>query len=107
MCDVVSLMYVKYDSVGNGQAYRKRWFKQYPILVEEDIYEFLLEEGFSQEEAMELTVFYKDHPEKKDDVKQFFCRYARDGDFKKIREPVLAAKMRDDFKKFIGMDAEE
>jgi hypothetical protein len=46
MCDVVSLMYVKYDSVGNGQAYRKRWFKQYPILVEEDIYEFLLEEGF-------------------------------------------------------------
>ena len=65
MCDVVSLMYVKYDSVGNGQAYRKRWFKQYPILVEEDIYEFLLEEGFSQEEAMELTVFYKDHPEKK------------------------------------------
>lgn len=52
-------------------------------------------------------VYLADHPEEKENVKKFFCRYAKDGDFKKIKEPVLAAKMLDDFRKYVGMEAEK
>lgn len=52
-------------------------------------------------------LYLADHPDEKEKVKSFFCRYARDGDFKKIKEPVLAAKMLDDFKKMIGQEEKE
>ena len=61
MCDAISLLYTRYYSAEPGMAYKERWFRKYPILVEEDIYEFMLEEGFSQEEALEFTEFCKDH----------------------------------------------
>ena len=61
MCDTVSLMYTRYDSVDGTDAYMEPWFKHYPILVAEDIYEFMLDEGYSQEEAVELMEYCKDH----------------------------------------------
>ena len=61
MCDTVSLMYTRYDSVDGTDAYLESWFKHYPILVAEDIYEFMLDEGYSQEEAVELMEYCKEH----------------------------------------------
>lgn len=63
MCDAVSLLHADYAGSEKGMAYRNSWFKEYPILVEEDIYEILLDEGFSQEDAMEITLWYRQHGE--------------------------------------------
>lgn len=46
--------------------------------------------------------YMADHPEEGENVKKFFCRFAKDGNYKKIVEPVLASKLLDDFKKYIA-----
>ena len=48
-----------------------------------------------------------DNPDRKDDARKFFCRYAKDGNYQKITEPVLAQKLLDDFKEYIGKKEEE
>ncbi len=58
MCDAVSILHAKYSV--RGRVYRERWFKRYPLLVIEDVYELLLEEGFSNKEALEITEFFED-----------------------------------------------
>ena len=58
MCDAVTMLHAKYGV--RGRVYRERWFKRYPLLVIEDVYELLLEEGFSNKEALEITEFFED-----------------------------------------------
>ncbi|MCR5250285.1 MAG: hypothetical protein K6E50_06750 [Lachnospiraceae bacterium] len=58
MCDAVTMLHAKYDV--RGRVYRERWFKRYPLLVIEDIYELLLEEGFADKEALEITEFFEE-----------------------------------------------
>ena len=58
MCDVVTMLHADYDL--DCEVYRARWFKRYPLLVIEDIYELLLEEGFSDKEALEITEFFEE-----------------------------------------------
>ena len=57
MCDAFTVLYAKYET--RGRVYKERWFKRYPVLVIEDIYELLLEEGFSNKEALEIAEFYE------------------------------------------------
>ena len=58
MCDVVTMLHADYDL--DVEVYRARWFKRYPLLVIEDIYELLLEEGFYDKEALEITEFFEE-----------------------------------------------
>ena len=61
MCDAVSLPFARYDSFEKGQVFRAPWFRKYPILVIEDVYEILLDEGYSQMEALEITDCFVEH----------------------------------------------
>jgi len=45
--------------------------------------------------------FCADHPDKTEDLKKFLSRYAKGAAYKKITEPVMAAKLLDDLKKFV------
>ena len=47
----------------------------------------------------EVKAFIADHPDKAEDVKKFISRYAKNADYFKIKEPKLAAKLLDDFRK--------
>ncbi len=57
MCDAFTVLNAKYET--RGRVYKERWFRRYPVLVIEDIYELLLEEGFSNKEALEVAEFYE------------------------------------------------
>ena len=57
MCDAFTVLNAKYET--RGRVYKERWFRRYPVLVIEDIYELLLEEGFSNKEALEIAEFYE------------------------------------------------
>ena len=57
MCDAFTVLNAKYEA--RGRVYKERWFKRYPVLVIEDIYELLLDEGFSNKEALEIAEFYE------------------------------------------------
>ncbi len=61
MCDAVALPFARYESFDKGQVFRAPWFRKYPILVIEDVYEILLEEGYSQMEALEITDCFAEH----------------------------------------------
>ena len=45
--------------------------------------------------------FCVDNPEKTDDMQKFLSRYVKSGAYRKITEPVLAAKLLDDLKNFV------
>ena len=47
----------------------------------------------------ELKAYLSDHADKSEDVKKFISRYAKNADYFKIKEPKLAAKLLDDFRK--------
>lgn len=47
----------------------------------------------------ELKSYLSDHADKSEDVKKFISRYAKNADYFKIKEPKLAAKLLDDFRK--------
>ena len=47
----------------------------------------------------EVRAYLADNQDMKDEVGKFVKRYIRNGDYTKIIEPVLAGKLRDDFKK--------
>lgn len=57
MCDAFSVLFAKYEA--RGRVYKERWFRRYPVLVIEDIYELLLDEGFSNKEALEIAEFFE------------------------------------------------
>jgi hypothetical protein len=46
-----------------------------------------------------LKAFIADHPDKKDDVVKFCGKYARNANYRAIKEPALAAKLLADFRK--------
>lgn len=49
--------------------------------------------------------YLSDNPKKKDAVNEFVTRYAKGGNFRGIKEPLLASKMLKDFKKeFLGIE---
>ena len=49
-----------------------------------------------------VTEFLSSNPDKKEDVKKFVSQYAKGGDYFKITESTLAAKLLEDFKeKFV------
>ena len=47
----------------------------------------------------ELKSYLSDHADKAEDVKKFIQRYVKSADYFKIKEPKLAAKLLDDFRK--------
>ena len=47
----------------------------------------------------ELKAYLSDNADKAEDVKKFISRYAKNADYFKIKEPKLAAKLLDDFRK--------
>lgn len=48
-------------------------------------------------------VFLSDNKDKNDDVKEFISRFVKDSNYKKIKDPILAAKLMKDFKeKFLN-----
>ena len=52
-----------------------------------------------------LKMFLADHQEKKDDVVKFISKFAKNANYKAIKEPALAAKLLEDFqKKFMNGD---
>lgn len=48
---------------------------------------------------VELKTFLSDHPEKGDEVKKMIQRYVKSADYFKIKEPKLAAKLLEEFRK--------
>ena len=45
-----------------------------------------------------IKVFMADNPTRKDEVKKFISRFVKDANYFAIKEPVMAAKLMDDFK---------
>lgn len=45
-----------------------------------------------------VTTYLSNNPKQKEKVKEFICRYVKSGDYFKITEPILAAKLLEDFK---------
>ncbi len=58
MCDAISVEYASYNI--QGKVYRQPWFRKYPILVLEDIYEILLDEGYGNQEALEVMQYFEE-----------------------------------------------
>lgn len=67
MCDVIALSESEYDD-DCMPVYRQRWFTRYPIFTVEDVYELLLENGFTQEDALRVTMVVKRGEESLDGV---------------------------------------
>lgn len=67
MCDVIALSKSSYDD-DNMPVYRQRWFTRYPMFTVEDIYEILLEYGFSQEDALRISMVVKRGEDSLDDI---------------------------------------
>ncbi len=66
MCDALTLCYTRYEWEGKTPIYQESWFAQYPVMVIEDVYEILLDEGYSQVDALEITDFFAAQHTKKD-----------------------------------------
>ncbi len=56
-------------------------------------------EGIIQIFDSELKKYISDHPEKSDELKEFVKRFAKSGNYLVIKEPSLAAKLLEDFRK--------
>ncbi len=64
MCDAISMEYARYNI--EGRIYQQPWFRKYPILVLEDIYELLLDEGFGNQEALDIMQCFEEECGKDD-----------------------------------------
>lgn len=111
------------QSFGSGLTYTYRYFllKYFGVATVEDDPDTWRSrqresmEAEKKETAAEIIArvdvlcrtWLADNPERKDDARKFFCRYAKDGNYQKITEPVLAQKLLDDFKEYIGKTEEE
>ena len=54
-------------------------------------------EQFISQFNEKVTEFLSNNQDKKDEVKKFVCKYVKDGDYFKIKESTLAAKLLTDF----------
>ena len=64
MCDAISVEYAGYSI--RGKIYRQPWYRKYPILVLEDIYEILLDEGYGNQEALDVMQCFEEECSKED-----------------------------------------
>ena len=102
------------QSFGSGLTYTYRYFllKYFGISTVEDdpdSWRSTQKEAAEAEnrEIAEKTIaevdvlcrqYMADHPDAGEEMRKFFSRYVKGGDYKKIVEPVMAAKLLDDFK---------
>lgn len=101
------------QSFGSGLTYSSRYFllkyfnvsttkddpdnwrsKQRAADAEE---ERLVAEGIVSQIHTGILTYIADHPEKKDEVREFCKRYAKEGKYQTIKDPAVAGKMLDDF----------
>lgn len=104
------------QAFGSAMTYCTRYFLtnyfQIPQVAAEDVNAYRSrqkEAEASEEKAVaeeiicqfdsELKAYLPDHADKSDDVKKFISRYVKNADYFKIKEPKLAAKLLDDFRK--------
>ena len=104
------------QAFGSAMTYCTRYFLtnyfQIPQVAAEDVNAYRSrqkEAEASEEKAVaeeiirqfdtELKAYLSDHADKSEDVKKFISRYAKNADYFKIKEPKLAAKLLDDFRK--------
>ena len=100
------------QAYGSALTYCTRYFLQnyFQIAQDNDVDKYRSEQKKAQEaedvdQAAELTkafdlalrTYMADHPDKHDELLEFVKRYAKDGKYKSIKEPVLAAKLLEDF----------
>lgn len=110
------------QAYGSALTYSTRYFllNYFQIAQDNDVDEYRKRQHEAQDaEAVETAAeivkafdiaartFLSDHPEKKDAMNEFVGRYAKGGKYTAIKEPLLAPKMLNDFKKeFLGADEE-
>ena len=104
------------QAFGSAMTYCTRYFLtnyfQIPQVAAEDVEAYRSrqkEAEASEEKAVaeeiihqfdaELKAYLSDHTDRSEDVKKFISRYAKNADYFKIKEPKLAAKLLDDFRK--------
>jgi hypothetical protein len=104
------------QAFGSAMTYCTRYFLtnyfQIPQVAAEDVEAYRSrqkEAEASEEKAVaeeiirqfdtELKAYLSDHADRSEDVKKFISRYAKNADYFKIKEPKLAAKLLDDFRK--------
>lgn len=56
-------------------------------------------DGIIQKFDETLKLYLSDHPGKKEEIQKFLSRYAKEGKYRAIKEPALAAKLLEDFNK--------
>ena len=90
---MISFFQIAQAAAEDVDAYRSRQ-KEAEVSEEKAV----AEEIIRQFDA-ELKAYLSDHADKSEDVKKFISRYAKNADYFKIKEPKLAAKLLDDFRK--------
>lgn len=92
---------LKYFSIATPDDDPDKWrSKQKAAEVAEDK---AIAEQFIMQVNTRVTEFLSSNPDKKEDVKKFVSQYVKGGDYFKITESTLAAKLLEDFKeKFIN-----
>lgn len=106
------------QAFGSALTYTTRYFllSYFQIAQDNDVDQYRKKQHEAQEaddiqtaaeivKAFELLArtFLSDNPDKRDAVNEFSTRYAKSGNIRGIKEPPLAKKMLDDFKKeFLG-----
>lgn len=106
------------QAFGSGVTYCTRYFllSYFQIAQDNDVDGYISKkreaaESESREQAAAIVksidtgikTFLADNPERRPDVIEFTKRFQKDGNYNKITEPLLAAKMLNDFKnKFYG-----
>jgi len=102
------------QSFGSGLTYSSRYFllkyfnisttkddpdnwrsKQRAADAEEDQ---MIASGIVAEINTGILAYIAEHPEKKDEVREFCKRYAKDGKYQTIKDPAVAGKMLEDFR---------
>lgn len=105
------------QAYGSGMTYCTRYFllSYFQIAQDNDVDTYVSKKREAtqtedRERAAEVIkvldtgvkAFLADHPEERPKVLAFAKRFQKDGNYNKITEPLLAAKMLDDFKKEFG-----
>lgn len=105
------------QAYGSGMTYCTRYFllSYFQIAQDNDVDTYVSKKREAaqtedRERAAEVIkvldtgvkAFLADHPEERPKVLAFAKRFQKDGNYNKITEPLIAAKMLDDFKKEFG-----
>lgn len=108
------------QAYGSALTYCTRYFLQnyFQIAQDNDVDGYRkkqkeAEESEDRDQAAEtiksfdvaLRAYMADHPEKHDELLEFVGRYAKEGKYKQIKEPLLATKLLNDFQeKYLSTD---